>query len=140
MYDPALIGGLTWIKQSQPDSHAALNGVSVLNTRTLSSNLSLQQGFSTGTQYAVSFTTSSENTNSTTSSYNPFKSGTLGLTVTQPLLRGFGVAVNRRYILIAENDKRISRLVFRQQLINVAYGIRRQAPQLGRPSPTSIPL
>jgi len=45
--------------------------------------------------------------------------------VTQPLLRGFGIELNRRFIHIAKNDFRISDLVFRQQVIDTVAGIAR---------------
>jgi outer membrane protein TolC len=47
----------------------------------------------------------------------------LGVTVTQPLLRGFGNALNRRFIRIAGNERKISSLLFQQQLINTIYGV-----------------
>src|SRR5262249_54569406 len=47
----------------------------------------------------------------------------VGLSITQPLLRGFGAAVNRRFIRIARNDRRISDLVFEQQAIATVSGI-----------------
>ena len=43
----------------------------------------------------------------------------------QPLLRGFGVDVNRRYIVIAQNNLKVSRLVFRQQLSDLIFGVSR---------------
>jgi outer membrane protein TolC len=45
--------------------------------------------------------------------------------ITQPLLRGFGAGVNRRYIRIAENNLKVSRLVFRQQLTDLIFGVSR---------------
>jgi outer membrane protein TolC len=43
--------------------------------------------------------------------------------VTQPLLRGFGLAVNRRYIRISKNEKKIAGLLVQQQLIATVYGV-----------------
>jgi outer membrane protein len=91
----------------------------------LSGSLTLQQGFSTGTQYSLGWMNSSQSSNSTQSSLNPTNSGSLGLTVTQPLLRGFGITMNRRFIRIAKNDQKISQMVFRQEVINVIYGVSR---------------
>jgi outer membrane protein TolC len=47
------------------------------------------------------------------------------VTFTQPLLRGFGREVNLRYIHIAEINRKISRLLFFQQLISTVYGVSR---------------
>jgi outer membrane protein TolC len=49
--------------------------------------------------------------------------GSQGLTITQPLSRGFGPAVNRRWIRIAKNDEKISDQVFRQDMLNLVYGV-----------------
>jgi outer membrane protein TolC len=57
--------------------------------------------------------------------YNPILSSSLGFTVTQPLLRGFGIELNRRYIHIAKNNEKIADLVFRQQVIDTVAGITR---------------
>ena len=45
------------------------------------------------------------------------------MTVTQPLLRGFGPALNRRFIRIAGNERKIASLLFQQQLIATVYGV-----------------
>ena len=45
------------------------------------------------------------------------------MNVTQPLLRGFGMSLNRRFIRIAANEQRITSLLFRQQLIATCYGV-----------------
>jgi len=45
--------------------------------------------------------------------------------VTQPLLRGFGKGVNLRYLRIANLDRKISHLLFQQQLIDTVYGTSR---------------
>jgi outer membrane protein TolC len=43
--------------------------------------------------------------------------------VTQPLLRGFGLAVNRRFIRISKNEQKIASLLVQQQLIATVYGV-----------------
>src|ERR1700692_4033086 len=47
----------------------------------------------------------------------------LDLTVTQPLLQGFGLATNNRTIRVAKNNIKAADLVFRQQLINAVCNI-----------------
>ena len=59
------------------------------------------------------------------SSPDPFRSPNVVASVVQPLLRGFGADVNRRYIRIAENNLKVSRLVFRQQLTDLIFGVSR---------------
>jgi outer membrane protein len=122
-YDPSITGSLLWSKQQTPESSSIITGNDLLTSKSLAANLGLQQGFSTGTSYAVTFNTTSQNTNSLRNTYNPYTTGNLGLTVTQPLLRGFGSGMNRRWIRVAKNDEKISDLVFRQDLINLVYGV-----------------
>jgi outer membrane protein len=55
---------------------------------------------------------------STRLNLNPFTTGALNVTLTQPLLQGFGINVNRRFIHIAKNEDNIAKEVFAQQLIS----------------------
>src|SRR5262249_3200338 len=48
--------------------------------------------------------------------FNPSTNGSLGLTITQHLLQGFGVAVNSRQIHIARNNLEVSDLTFKLQV------------------------
>ena len=43
--------------------------------------------------------------------------------MTQPLVRGFGMSLNRRFIRIAQNEQKITSLLFQQQLIETVYGV-----------------
>ena len=63
--------------------------------------------------------------NATRYTYNPLLNSSLGFTITQPLLRGFGIELNRRYIHITKNNAKIADLVFRQQVIDTVAGIAR---------------
>jgi outer membrane protein TolC len=81
------------------------------------------QGFGPGTQLNVGFNNSRQTLNSSRTLYSPYTSSNFGFTVTQPLLRGFGLAVNRRFIRIAKNEKKIADLLLRQQLIATVYGV-----------------
>ena len=58
------------------------------------------------------------------SSLDPFSRPSTSLTFTQPLLRGRG-AVNVRYIRIANENRKISRLLFEQQVLEIIYGASR---------------
>ncbi len=83
-------------------------------------------GFSPGTQLAVNFDNSRyPHTNATNYTYNPVSTPALGLTITQPLLQGFGAGLNKRYIRIARNSQKVADLVFRQQVIDTVSGVAR---------------
>jgi outer membrane protein TolC len=60
----------------------------------------------------------SQEQNSFRSTVNPVTNSSLDLTLTQPLLQGFGLALNNRNIRVAKNNIKAADYVFRQQLIN----------------------
>jgi outer membrane protein len=71
----------------------------------------------------VAYNNTRNSLNSLQSAYSPYTTSDLGFTVTQPLLRGFGLAVNRRFIRISKNEQRIAGLLVQQQLIATVYGV-----------------
>ncbi len=64
------------------------------------------------------FTGNRLNEASTRLNLNPFTTGALNVAVSQPLLQGFGIRVNKRFIHIAKNESNIAKDVFAQQLIS----------------------
>lgn len=94
-------------------------------------NLAYLQGFSTGAQLEAVGNNDSQVIYSSTSENNPFYAPSTSVTLTQPLLRGFGRAVNLRYIRIANLNRKVSRLLFEQQVIDSIYGVSRLYFDLG---------
>ncbi len=123
IFDPAIVGQLNWQHTSTPQSNSFVSGTSALIGRNLASNIGLQKGFSYGTQLGVTFNSAAQNTNSARNLYNPYTNSALGINLTQPLLRGFGPSVNKRFIRIALNNEKVSDLVFRQQVIETVAGV-----------------
>jgi outer membrane protein len=124
VYDPALVGQLNWSHQTTPQNNLlAAGGQNALVTQGFIANAGIQQGFATGGQAAVTFNNSHQNINALNTAYNPFTGSSLGLTFTQPLMRGFGPSLNHRFIHIAENERRIAGMLFQQQLIATTYGV-----------------
>jgi outer membrane protein TolC len=123
VYDPAIVGQLNWTHQTTPQLSVTTEGAPALATNTTLANAGIQEGFASGAVASFNFDNSRQSLNALTSQYNPFTGSSLGLNVTQPLLRGFGASLNRRYIRIAGNEKRIASLLFRQQLIATVYGV-----------------
>jgi outer membrane protein len=122
-FDPVLAGGFSASHQTALQTSPFSYGVNPLVGNYASGNLGYVQGFSTGTLLNAGYMTARTDDNSTRNIYNPSTAGTLGLTVTQPLLQGFGMALNRRYIRIAQNDERIASRIFQQQLISTVSGV-----------------
>ena len=105
IYDPALVGQFNWTHQTTPQTSLLGYGTNALVTNTTLANAGIQQGFATGAQVGLNFNNNHQNLNSLNTGYNPFTGSSLGLTVTQPLLRGFGASLNRRFIRIAGNEQ-----------------------------------
>jgi outer membrane protein len=125
-YDPFLAGLLNWGHQSTPEFNPLITGASNwLVSSNFNGNLGYTQGFSPGTQLIATFDNTQITSNAARYTYNPILSSSLAFTITQPLLRGFGIDLNRRYIRIAKNDAKIADQVFRQQVIDTVAGIAR---------------
>ena len=103
-YDPAVTGELSWTHQTTPQTSTANYGTSTLVTGTTLFNAGVQQGFASGAQVGLNFNNSRTSLNSQRTGYNPYTGSTFGFTATQPLLRGFGASLNRRFIRIAGNE------------------------------------
>jgi outer membrane protein TolC len=126
-YDPTLVGQLAsmHVQQEVNNGSTAKPDLINLNSTNTFGNLTLAQGFSPGTQFLVGSNNGPDIMNLLSSSPDPFHHSNLVGSVTQPLFRGAGRAVNLRYIHIAQGDLKISRLVFRQQLTDLVYGVSR---------------
>ena len=122
-FDPAITGEALYGKTAVPELDILAAGVPELDTRTVTGDIGYQQGFSPGTQFNAYFNNNFIKSNALNTFYNPYSTSNLGFNVTQPLFRGFGVALNRRFIRIAKNNERITDLVFQQQLIDTVSGV-----------------
>jgi len=124
-FDPNLIGQYGWNHRTTPQTNQFSIGTVTLVSETTVFNTGYLQGFSTGAQLAVAFNNTRQNLNAPRVDYNPYTAGSLGITVTQPLLQGFGVATNKRFIRIARNNEKIADLTFRQQLVATVSAVMR---------------
>jgi outer membrane protein TolC len=122
LFDPSLSGELLWQRATTPQT-STITGTPNLTTRSFSGNLGLVQGFSSGAQFSLGFNSANQNSTAVNSRLNPYTTSNLGLTFVQPLLRGFGASVNRRFIRIAKNNQKTSGLLFRQQAIATVAGV-----------------
>jgi outer membrane protein len=80
-------------------------------------DFSYLQGFHWGTNLAVGFNNSRLTTSSPFASLSPDLSANFQARVTQTLLQGFGFLPNTRFIRIAKNNREISDVAFRLQVI-----------------------
>jgi outer membrane protein len=123
IFDPSAVGQLNWMHQATPQLSLQSYGLPSLVSNGFNANAGLVQSFGSGAQVNLAFDNTHQSLNALTTNYNPYTGSSLGLTVTQPLLRGFGPALNHRFIRIAGNDRKIATLLFHQQLIATVYGV-----------------
>jgi len=123
IFDPSIVGQLNWMHQNTQELDLLSYGVPSLVANGFTANAGLVQNFASGAQVNLAFNNTHLSQNATDLNYNPYTGSNLGVTVTQPLLRGFGTALNTRFIRIANNDRKINTLLFHQQLIATVYGV-----------------
>jgi outer membrane protein TolC len=123
--DPVLVGSVGWNRTNHGQTNIFLSGTNELTTTNTAGSFAIQKGFLTGGTASLGFDNTHQNTNNYRSDINPNTAGGLTLNFSQPLLNGFGLAVNNRYIRIAKNNRQVSDLVFEQQLITTAYAVTR---------------
>jgi outer membrane protein len=118
-FDPVVTGTLQEDHNSQTAS-SIFQGVTpgtALAQNTGTVNFAYQQGFSWGTNVAIGFNNTRVATNSFLASRGPQLNSGFQLKLTQHLLQGFGVAANNRFIRIAKNNRELSDVAFRLQII-----------------------
>jgi outer membrane protein len=123
IFDPSLTGQLNWMHQNTQELDLQSYGVPSLVANGFNANAGYTQSFATGAQVNLAFNNTHQSLNALDTNYNPYTGSSLGLTITQPLVRGFGPALNTRFIRIAANDQKINTLLFHQQLIATVYGV-----------------
>jgi len=82
-------------------------------------DFSIAQKFVTGGDYELSFDTNRGLSNSTFVGLNPQYTSDFNLSLTQPLLKDFGIDNNKREIYIAKNNQKISDYEFKNSVIDV---------------------
>ncbi len=115
-FDP-VINGTLQMDRDFTQSTSVFTPVPITNTNTGTANFSYLQGFHWGTNFVVGLNNAHVTTNLPTSEYTPGISSNLQFRLTQNLLQGFGFVPNTRFIRIAKNNREISDVAFRLQII-----------------------
>jgi outer membrane protein TolC len=115
--DESLFVTYNWGHNSSPQANSFLSGIPAFVSDNSRFQAVIRREFLTGTSLQFGYNQQRQLSNSINAEINPFNTGNLNLQVTQPLLRGFSIAVNSRNIRIAQNQTKISDLVFKQQVI-----------------------
>ncbi len=115
-FDPIISGNLQMDRDNTLSS-SALSGRAVTNTNTGTADLNYVQGFHSGTTVLAGFNNSHVTTDNPLSALSPTIGSNFQFRVTQELLQGFGFLPNTRFIRIAKNNREISDVAFRLQVI-----------------------
>jgi outer membrane protein len=122
-FDPILVVNTDWGRASIPINNPLSSGVGVasqafdLINYNAYANVSYTQGFHTGTSVSIAFDNLRSSTNSPATIFNPAVQSTFAVTIQQPLLNGFGLLANTRYIIEAKNTLKVADSQFAQQVI-----------------------
>ncbi|MGB8580308.1 MAG: TolC family protein [Candidatus Sulfotelmatobacter sp.] len=116
-FDPVITGTLQE-DHFENVSSSLFNGVPILAQNTGTVNFNYNQGFSWGTNLQVGFNNSRVTSNVPFTTYSPLINSSLRLQLTQHLLQGLGLPSNTRFIHIAKNNRELSDVAFRLQIID----------------------
>jgi outer membrane protein TolC len=121
--DPVLKNTTLFSHQTSPQVNAVQSETTSLVDDSRLYNTSLQEGLLTGGFATLSASESYLNENSPTDVLNPSVAPSAQLYIQHSLLRGFGLAVNSRFIRVAKNDAAAADFTFRSQLLNLVAGV-----------------
>jgi outer membrane protein len=116
-FDPTINSTIDWGHITSPQQNTVTTGTTSLVSANTIANFNIQQNFATGGSATLSYNNTFSSQNSYLNLFNPVTSAYLDLSVSQPLLQGFGLATNNRPIRVAKNNLRAADIVFKQQVI-----------------------
>lgn len=124
-FDPVITGTLQEDHLNQtaisPFQGVEIGKALIQNTGTV--NFTYNQAFHWGTNLAIGFNNQRQTTNSFFSALGPGLNSNFRMTLTQPLLQGLGFPANTRFIRIAKNNRELSDVAFRLQVITTVNQI-----------------
>jgi outer membrane protein TolC len=111
--DPSVTGAIQFDRDKQPTVNFFQNGTSSTNTY----NFTYAQGFVTGANLQFTFNNTYATSSNAIQTFSPELVSNYKAMVTQHLLAGAGIWVNKRFMYQALNDRRITDASFRQQML-----------------------
>ena len=122
-FDPSFQESSVFSHITTPEPNATQSITSVLVDGTHVHNASLQEGFLSGGSATLSFSDHYLKENAATDIFNPTSAPSLGISLQQNLLRGFGIGVNQRTINVNKINLQISDLNFKNQVISTVASV-----------------
>src|SRR6204780_564828 len=124
-FDPVFSAGYSWYHSNVPVNNPFISGtgtgtnILVVNQNSSAVNFGFTEGFHTGTNLQITLNTARTATNEPDVFFNPAFTPVLSATLSQPLLNGFGILPNTRYIIERKNTIKAANSLFAQQVIAV---------------------
>jgi outer membrane protein len=116
-YDPSLSLNLSIDRTTSPLNTIRVSGIPVVTTSTTALQTRYSQAFTTGSSISVAFNNQRQSSTQQYLLFNPNFVSSFSFSITQQVLNGFGRDINRRYMDVAMNERKITREAFRQQVI-----------------------
>src|SRR5579871_1779644 len=115
-FDPVVTGTLQ-LDKNDTESASVFSPIPIVAQNTYTADVAYTQGFHWGTVLTAGFNNTHTTTNNPTSLLTPEINSNFQFRITQNLLQGFGSLPNTRFIRIAKNNREISDVAFRLQVI-----------------------
>jgi len=116
-YDPTIVASVGAEHQATPLANQRIYGVPLLQLNTGQANFGFSQAFATGSSVSFEFNNNRQTTNSPFFNLSPALGAMYRFSFQQQLLSGFGFGPNLRYLRIASNNKKISDVAFKDQVM-----------------------
>jgi outer membrane protein TolC len=116
-YDPIISAQGYVDHTSQQLSNFQLEGVNVYKVNSIAGTVSFSQAFPTGGNVQVNWLNARQTSNGIYDFFSPQLNSKMQAIVSQPLLAGFGLGPNLRFLRIARTNQKISDIAFKAQVI-----------------------
>jgi outer membrane protein TolC len=115
-YDPTIAIGFSQDRTNSPLNSIVVSGLPEVTTTSTAFQTRYSQAFTTGSSVSVGFNNMRQSSTQQFLRFNPNFVSQLSISLTQQLLNGFGRSVGRRFLAVAENEKKIMNEVVRLQV------------------------
>ena len=117
LFDPSIRFNFSVDHTSSPLNTEVVAGLPSVTTGTGAFSVSYVQAFSTGTSFTLQYGVQRQGSTQRHLLYDPAFTPGFTATISQQLANGFGFAVNRALIYVAQNEQKIERESFRQSVM-----------------------
>jgi outer membrane protein TolC len=107
VFDPTFSANLSYDHLVSPLNTTVVAGATSVTVPSTVLQTRFQQALPFGTSYSISFNLQRQTSSQAGLLFNPALTSFYAVQVYQPLLNGFGIAFNRRFVTVADNNRQI---------------------------------